>query len=452
LPIRIYSLAKELQIDNKKLVDICTRAGITGKGSALASLTDEEVVRLKAFMARGSAGGRGDGGAAARAAGGGAAGAGRSIRRDDYIPPGGTAGSKVPVLPPVKHDKPPRLPEVRKKPEETAPPVHPAVDVPPAPVAPAVPAVAATVQVAPPPVAPPPVAIPVAPPPAAPLAAVEASTAPASLLSAPADHGYMVPAPPAAGPASPLSPPASAEPGAPTMPPRTAVPMSRPLEMLLGKSKQGSKPGERPGGEKKPGERKPAERSAPTMHLAPMPSPSKTPAKHKPKEPAPQKPDIKLPPDAIRASKAGSRPLSEQLRKHEEKKKRDDLAAKKGPARAGEAGTGAVPPAELGGKERPRRAPAKPAKAPGWRRWAAASSGRQSASARPRRNAAAATTKRRPAAAPRGGPTSSVAAPIPPRPAKEKSSWSCPAPSAPSRKPPEFPKQRSSASSWPWGS
>src|SRR5271166_3117680 len=53
LPIRIYALAKELQIDNKKLVDICTRAGITGKGSALASLTDEEVVRLKAFMAGG---------------------------------------------------------------------------------------------------------------------------------------------------------------------------------------------------------------------------------------------------------------------------------------------------------------------------------------------------------------------------------------------------------------
>ena len=64
LPIRIYALAKELQIDNKKLVDICTRAGITGKGSALASLTDEEVVRLKAFMAggqRGAVGGKADG-------------------------------------------------------------------------------------------------------------------------------------------------------------------------------------------------------------------------------------------------------------------------------------------------------------------------------------------------------------------------------------------------------
>jgi translation initiation factor IF-2 len=71
LPIRIYALAKELKIDNKILVDICTKAGITGKGSALASLSDEEVVKLKAFMDAGKGGkgsaaahsGRGDGGA-----------------------------------------------------------------------------------------------------------------------------------------------------------------------------------------------------------------------------------------------------------------------------------------------------------------------------------------------------------------------------------------------------
>jgi translation initiation factor IF-2 len=53
LPARIYSLAKELKIDSKELVDICTKAGITGKGSALASLTDEEVDRLKEFLAAG---------------------------------------------------------------------------------------------------------------------------------------------------------------------------------------------------------------------------------------------------------------------------------------------------------------------------------------------------------------------------------------------------------------
>ncbi len=97
------------------------------------------------------------------------------------------------------------------------------------------------------------------------------------------------------------------------------------------------------------------------MHLAPMPVQSKTTAKRKPNEPAPQKPDIKLPADAIRASKAGSKPLSEHLRKHEEKKKRDDQAAKKGPARAGtaEGATAPLRPWNLA-KERPRRAPAKP--------------------------------------------------------------------------------------------
>ncbi len=51
MPIRIYALAKELQIDSKELVDICTKAGIPGKGSALASLNDDEVVRVKAFLA-----------------------------------------------------------------------------------------------------------------------------------------------------------------------------------------------------------------------------------------------------------------------------------------------------------------------------------------------------------------------------------------------------------------
>jgi translation initiation factor IF-2 len=78
----------------------------------------------------------------------------------------------------------------------------------------------------------------------------------------------------------------------------------------------------------------------------------------KPKEPAPQKPDIRLPPDAIRASKAGTGPLSEQIRKHEEKKKREDLAAKKGGVRpgGGEVGPGVLGPLELpSGKERPRR-------------------------------------------------------------------------------------------------
>ena len=50
MPIRIYALAKQLKLDSKVMADICEKAGVTGKGSALASLTDEEVVKLKAFM------------------------------------------------------------------------------------------------------------------------------------------------------------------------------------------------------------------------------------------------------------------------------------------------------------------------------------------------------------------------------------------------------------------
>ena len=53
MPVRIYALAKELKMDSKELVDACTRAGVTGKGSALASLTDDEVVRVKSFISDG---------------------------------------------------------------------------------------------------------------------------------------------------------------------------------------------------------------------------------------------------------------------------------------------------------------------------------------------------------------------------------------------------------------
>ncbi|HIA20638.1 MAG TPA: translation initiation factor IF-2 [Planctomycetes bacterium] len=50
MPVRIYALAKELNIDGKDLVAICERAGITGKGSALASLDDEEVDKVKGYL------------------------------------------------------------------------------------------------------------------------------------------------------------------------------------------------------------------------------------------------------------------------------------------------------------------------------------------------------------------------------------------------------------------
>ncbi len=50
LAVRIYALAKELKVDSKELVDICTKAGVPGKGSALASLTEEEVEKVQQFL------------------------------------------------------------------------------------------------------------------------------------------------------------------------------------------------------------------------------------------------------------------------------------------------------------------------------------------------------------------------------------------------------------------
>lgn len=50
MPIRIYAFAKELGFDNKKLLDICEKAGIKGKGSALASLTDDEIAKVNEHL------------------------------------------------------------------------------------------------------------------------------------------------------------------------------------------------------------------------------------------------------------------------------------------------------------------------------------------------------------------------------------------------------------------
>jgi translation initiation factor IF-2 len=179
LAVRIYSLAKELKLDSKVLVDICTDAGVTGKGSALASLTDEEVDRVRAFIS---------GGAGAKAAPKRPAATGTVepaaepavVRREDYVSPAGAA------------DKLPMLDKNRKK-----------------------------------------------------------------------SNGSEVPKP--AGPK--LAP--------------------------------------KPTGPK----------------FAPLPSVQQPSLESTVQEPAPQKPDLRLPADALRGNRSGSKPLSEHLRKHEQKRK-----------------------------------------------------------------------------------------------------------------------------------
>jgi translation initiation factor IF-2 len=96
LPARIYALAKELKLDSGELSDLCAKAGITGKGSALASLTDEEVVKLKRYMS-----GAGTKSAPSAPGSGNASTAERiesrfdensTIRREDYVAPSAAVG------------------------------------------------------------------------------------------------------------------------------------------------------------------------------------------------------------------------------------------------------------------------------------------------------------------------------------------------------------------------
>ena len=57
MAVRIYALAKELNVDSKELVDVCNQIGIRGKGSALASLDEDEVVKLKDHFSKPQGGG-----------------------------------------------------------------------------------------------------------------------------------------------------------------------------------------------------------------------------------------------------------------------------------------------------------------------------------------------------------------------------------------------------------
>ncbi|NQU23752.1 MAG: translation initiation factor IF-2, partial [Candidatus Nealsonbacteria bacterium] len=286
MPVRIYSLAKQLNVDSKILVDVCNKVGITGKGSALASLSDEEADKIRARLS-----GADKKAATAKVAAEKPVDEGRAITREDYIAPVGTGAGKIRVLE-VKAKKPPEAPEPA---EETLPAQMP-------PEIPAAPKPPLTVSKPPLTVPKPPLTVPKMP------------AAPEPPLAVPEI------------PAAPEMPTLSQAPIPPTRPPLSAK--LGPLGELTSRSKAESKP--RP---------KPPERVGPSIKLAPMPAASPLPVKAKSKEPAPQKPDIKLPPDAIRASKAGTKPLSEHLRKHEKRKaagKSPSTPSANGPAMPGE--------------------------------------------------------------------------------------------------------------------
>jgi len=112
MPIRIYALAKELKIDSKALVDVCTKAGVTGKGSALASLSDDEAEKVKSYLAGGTK--KGTGGESRKSSPKSPVSSDdRAITRDDYIGPGGSSGT-----PRNLDAKPETKPAEETKPEE----------------------------------------------------------------------------------------------------------------------------------------------------------------------------------------------------------------------------------------------------------------------------------------------------------------------------------------------
>ncbi|MGD9645450.1 MAG: translation initiation factor IF-2 [Pirellulales bacterium] len=154
MALRIYALAKELKIDSKELVEICPRAGVTGKGSALASLTEDEVVKIKAFLSGGGPKPAApSAGPVARPAvpATPATGSAPAFRREDYIAPAGTQGKPVtlpsrpsdtraggesrrkPPSPDAPRQQPPKSPAIRLAALPTAgPPPEQASNEPPA--------------------------------------------------------------------------------------------------------------------------------------------------------------------------------------------------------------------------------------------------------------------------------------------------------------------------------
>ena len=252
MAVRIYSLAKELKLDSKELVELCARAGIQDKGSALASLTDDEVARVKDFIA-------GKSKSAERAAPVRPTTAAKSsgaMRREDYVAPTGAVGGSRPKD--LSGGKPAPKP---------------------------------------------------APLGRAPAATGDAAGKPAEGESATPDGGDA-------------GPPLRVRPGAGRGP------------------RSGAKPAPRP-----------------TFKLPPLPAAGRKPAAPRPsQEPAAQKPDVKLPLDAIRSAKAGgTKPLAEHMRKHEQRQQDKTTGRTAGLLRGGMAGGGLappLPPTESGGRAR----------------------------------------------------------------------------------------------------
>jgi len=348
LPIRIYALAKDLKIDSKELADLCVKAGIPGKGSALASLDDDEVVRLKAYLT----------GPAFKPA---AAPPPLVDTRAPIVP----VRTSIPVLPPTPPPArvvTPPAPEVAEKSAATPEverPVEPAVEVgsgvvtapePP----PATPAVVATASAPPTPKVPP-ASVPVA-------EILKGRSNIGAVVSEPVAKVPKGRAPAPAAPAAPVEPIVPAEPAAPTpygrddyMPPSGGT---RRIPVLDTRTRRAATTEKGEGGEG-PARTVGPKKREPVINLAKMPDVKQPTAQPKSHEPPAQKPDLRLPKDAIRGAKAGTRPPLEHLtQKADQRKAKPPGSDRSGPPL----------PRGAGGKAPPMEAPLEKAAARGGRK------------------------------------------------------------------------------------
>ncbi|MGE0757635.1 MAG: translation initiation factor IF-2 [Pirellulaceae bacterium] len=284
---RIYQLAKELKVDSKDLVEICTKAGITGKGSALASLEDAEVEKVKTFLSS-------------------------LVAKKAAVP------DPLRPIPPASLTAPP--PPVAPTPPPA--PVPPAPQAPPPPAAPvAAPKAPAAVAPPPPPEAPPPSPAPVAP--AAPIPSVPtpAMSAPPAPSPATLSSATLSPATPSPSVASPASDESSTYTRGDYISPGS----SGKIRVISSRGKTGGGEAKRADGEGDAS--RPKKRREPVINLARIPE-AKQPVARPSSEPAPQKPEIRLPKDAIVGSKRGVKPVLEELAKSAERSAKSPLAGK----------------------------------------------------------------------------------------------------------------------------
>ncbi len=304
--IRIYALAKQLNVESKDLVDFCKKLGIEGKVSALASLSEEEAEKIKTALQEET---RSSKAASAVAA------APVPFQRPSAAPQSG----KIPVLkqtpPPGKtqrtktEETPAEPTEPVAEPEEKTTPAPKIVESAPEIVAP-VPEITKT---------PPPTALaekkPVEKSTPAPVERKEdkKSAGPLSKKLLPSVKTTPLAKKPVIAPPEPLVRPDLSRNALDLK----SIPSLDQRKKTIGDSTAGSAAAKAPETGSKPNGQK---SGGPTIRLAPVPKQATKPVRAA-NEPAPQKPDLKLPKDAIRAAQMGvSRPLTEHIRKSEEKR------------------------------------------------------------------------------------------------------------------------------------